>query len=177
MHLFLLGGTAKSNEKWIKDVEKTLSDLFESTSIQNYKHWQEDTELIDLDFEVKTLAESTHKLTTDYAIFAKSAGTLVTVKAVTDGRIKPKFCIFTGVPISWAHANNFDIDAWITNYDIKTLIIQNSHDPAYSFVEIEKYIKEKGLTNIELFETPGDVHHYPNLEQLHELIAKFKLAL
>lgn len=172
MNLLLLGGNSVLNRDWVEDVAKNLGDLFDTTQIQYYKHWQENKDLIDFPYEVDALTQKASGLK-NYAIFAKSAGTLVTVKAILDGLIKPKFCVFVGIPINWAKDRNFDVDAWFANFSYPALVIQNSNDPACSFIALKKYLEKQGVTNFKLVELPGDSHHYPDLSIIQEEIVKY----
>lgn len=172
MNLVLLGGNSVLNREWVEDVTKNLKDLFDTTQIQHYKHWQENTELIDFPHEVAFLAKMTADLD-NYAVFAKSAGALVTIKAILDGLIKPKLCIFVGIPINWAKGRNYNIDTWFTDFNYPALVIQNTNDPVCSFVDLKKYLGDKRVTGFRLVELPGDSHHYPDLSAIHNNIQSY----
>lgn len=171
MKLVLLPGNNKSNKEWIEKVESELKDLFSSTSIQYYQHWKDDKPLIDFDLEANKLVENNKEA--DIVIFAKSAGTLLTLKSIKNNLIIPKKCIFAGVPINWARENNFDAELWLEEYNIPTLFIQNTNDPVFSFKELKELLAEKKLKNYKIIELPGNSHDYKDLNKLRELIVSF----
>ena len=122
MNLILLAGNSIDNREWIEEVESVLKPLFYSTQIQYYDHWQSGEELIDLDKEIKKLTETT-KSKKQYIIFAKSAGGLITLKAIYQRKISPSRCIFVGIPINWAKKYGFDIAKWFKDFNIPLIII------------------------------------------------------
>src|SRR4030042_6785686 len=101
MNLILLPGNTPGNKNWIEEVEQSLKPNFSSTNIQFYRHWQTGDDLVDLDHELEELVDKTSKLS-DYLIFAKSAGVVLSVKGICEGKIKPGWCVFVGTPILWA---------------------------------------------------------------------------
>jgi hypothetical protein len=176
MDLILLGGNSVSNRAWVEEVLEKLKDLFDNTHIQYYKHWKENKELIDFDYEINELVKNVARFR-EYVIFAKSVGTLVTIKTILDGRIHPKFCIFVGIPVYWAKEKGFDVDTWFKNFDYPTLVVQNTNDPVCSFKDLETYLKENSVKGFVLKETVGDTHHYPDLEKIHAEVKRFYRAV
>ena len=172
MNLILLGGNGIDNKKWIEDVETSLRPLFQSTTVVNYDHWQAGEWMINLDKEKEKLVE-TVKSAGEYVIFAKSAGSLVTVKAVYEKLISPPKCIFVGVPLKWARKNNFDIDTWYQGLSIPTMVIQHTDDPFASSKELTDFFSEKSAKPIKFEELPGDTHDYNELEAIKKFVLDF----
>lgn len=172
MNLILLPGNVASNRHWIEEVEQSLRPNFSSANIQFYRHWQTGDDLIDLDHELKELFDKTSKLS-DYLIFAKSAGVVLSVKGICEGKIKPERCIFVGTPILWAIEKGFDFDRWITSFSVPTLFIQRENDPAMPADKLKDYLNGKGVTNYKFVKIPGASHDYPDIEQLNEFVLGF----
>lgn len=177
MELILLPGNSPINKEWTEDVEKKLNELFEfdSTFLLEYLHWESGEELISIDKELERLVEHT-KSKENYAIFAKSAGTLLTLKGIYSQVLHPQFCIFVGTAVDWGRSNKFDIDTWIKNYKTPTLFIQKSQDPSFSYEKLKSLIEVAAVQNYKLVEIPGDTHHYEDLVLLKNETEAFILA-
>lgn len=171
MNLILLGGNSRNNKKWIETVEVYIKPFFETTTLLNYDHWQTGEWMISLNKEKEKLVEITKGMGS-FAIFAKSAGSLVTVKAISEKLINPDKCIFVGVPLKWARKNNFDVDTWYKNYSTPTLAIQHVSDPFASSQELTEFLTS--LTSTVQIETlPGDTHDYDEFDTMTKLISDF----
>lgn len=174
MDLILLPGTSSKNKEWIEEVSKRLSDLFSSTHIQYYDHWAKNSVKYSMDIKqelskLKTLA----KPLKDYMIFAKSAGTLLTLLGVEQGIISPVKCVFTGFPIHFARAIGLDLANYLRSYSVPTLFIQNTNDPAMSFKDLKNFLETNKPKSYLLKELPGNAHHYGDLESLYTLTKEF----
>lgn len=171
MHLVLLPGN--SNQTWIHEVGEALAPLFphDTLYVHSYRHHQTGESLINLDYEQNTLADKIHK-NTDVVVFAKSAGAVLTIKAVAEHSIHPKLCIFAGLPLGWADKNNMELRAWLKDYDIPTLFIQQSDDPYLSAQELQILLHKFG-GKFSMVEIPGNDHQYNDIPLLKELVSKF----
>lgn len=174
MDLILLPGNNKSNGPWIEEVAANLSDIFEKINIQYYEHWQHENGSIDIELETNRFVDKLKEIdTTDYMIFAKSAGCILTLKAIYEEKALPMACFFTGFAYSFAKKNNWDIDAWLDGYDVPTLFIEKEFDPAISYEDLKKLLEERNATNYSLQKIPGNDHHYGDVLMLHEYIQNF----
>ncbi|MGI5841449.1 MAG: hypothetical protein ACOX6N_04500 [Patescibacteria group bacterium] len=171
MNLILLGGNSIDNKKWIEAVEICLKPLFQSTIIIDYDHWQTGEWMINLDKEKEKLA-LTAKNYDQYMIFAKSAGSLVAIKAIYEKLISPQKCVFAGIPLNWAKKSNFDIDTWYKDYSISTLAIQHTNDPLASSKELSDFLNQL-TTTVKIEELPGDTHDYNELDTIKRLVSGF----
>lgn len=176
MNLILLSGNSLKNKAWIEEVEASLKPHFDQTHIQYYKHWEsEDADaFIDLDYEISVLENFAENFG-EYMIFAKSAGSWVTLKALHEKKINPTKLIFTGFAYNYAKNNDFPIDTWMKDLDIPSLYIQKELDPAVPFEKLTQVIKENNVQHAHLIEIEGDTHHYENIEQLRTEVEKFVL--
>lgn len=171
MNLILLGGNSTINKQWLHDLATALKSHYPSPYIHHYRHWETGEELIDLDYELEALTKNLPA--EPYIILAKSAGVLLTLKGLAEEVLKPQKCIFLGTPFAWAKANNFAAETWLKHYSLPTLFIQQSHDPAISYQDLQHYLEQAGLTNSKPVEIPGDDHIYGDFEQLKNTIASF----
>jgi predicted alpha/beta-hydrolase family hydrolase len=172
MQLILLGGNAPENEPWVRDIEKKLKGYFDSTYVFTYEHWETGVPLIDIDNEVLRLSKYVERIG-PYIIFAKSAGSLVVAKAIKEGKISPKKCIFVGIPLDWARTNNFDAPNWISGVRTPTLVIQHTNDPFATSEQIKLLFSKLRLINIILRAIPGDDHSYNKINLVKKLVTDF----
>ena len=172
MKLILLGGNSKSNQKWIEKIENELKDSFDSTEIQYYAHWKNNSPMIDFDIELERLAKDKKQ---QYSIFAKSAGILLALKGIKNKIISPEYCIFVGMPINWARENNIDFDSLFENYSIRTVFIQKSEDPVFSSNELQIFLKQKKVKNYVFVKVKGNNHDYDDVD-IKKIFKEHKLC-
>lgn len=172
MNLILLGGNSIENKQWLHDFSAVLHSHFASIYTHDYRHWETKDELIDLDYELATLSN----LVTSrqpYIIIAKSAGVLVALKGIAQKILNPDKCVFLGTPILWAKENHFAVNEWLKEYSLQTLFIQQSHDPAMSFDDLQHYLHESNVQNYNMIDLPGKDHLYSELDEIKEKIVTF----
>ena len=172
MDLVFLPGNSVRNKEWIAEVAKVLEGFFDSSKILSYKHWEDSEQLIDFDVEMERLGELTKGMK-DYAIFAKSAGVLLALRAISEGIVLPKKCIFVGSAIGMGERMGCDFDSWLRNYSVPTLWIQKSEDPAYHCDRLDEFLKGYGVEKSKLVELSGDDHAYLEVEELRSHIEAF----
>lgn len=173
MHLIILPGNSKEfNEQWLYDSADAYKELFDSVTTHVFKHWETGEDMIDVDVEVRRLEEEAKKLDGEYTIFAKSAGTITTVKAVAEGRVNPKKCVFVGCPWGNFAEEQGDFDILLSKYEVPTLYVQQTNDMFFKYEDLEKILKEK-MENYELHEIPGENHAYDNYDQIKTWMKKF----
>jgi hypothetical protein len=135
--LIILPGNGLTNKEWAEKARDFFASHFKSVSIQYYDHWQNVSELMDMDIELKKFTDTVNALSGDVTILAKSVGTILTIyavhsKSIDSSRISK--CVFVGLPPDWARTNGFDIDTWSADYSVPTILIQNDYDPVASAV-------------------------------------------
>jgi len=171
MDLILLSGNSKMTKEWIESVEEKLKGFFANTHIQYYDHWENGKEIIDLEKELSKLHKYT-KSKKEYLIFAKSAGVALTLKGVAEKKIFPKKCLFLGIPVNWCKQVNFPIEKWMENFNIPSIFIQKSQDPAISADELKNLIEKNNVKSYDLVNIPGNDHHYEDLNQIKKQMEK-----
>ncbi len=172
MNLLMLSGESIRNKDWIYRVEPVMKPLFDSTFVHEYKHWASGQTNIDLEHELSSLRSEVESLY-DYVVFAKSIGTVLTAKAITQGWLEPKKCLFTGAPLGYILPNYPEYAQDLAVSKVPTLIIQNSNDPVGSYQELNAYFDKHEHPNIEIVETAGDTHSYDDLDNLRTRAQNF----
>lgn len=171
MNFILLPGN--SNQSWIEDVKNILSPAFpnDAFTVQQYHHHDLGLKMIDLDHE-EVILSNTATILDDVIIFAKSAGSILTIRSVANGTIHPKKCIFLGLPVLWAQKNNIPLLESLSAYNSETLFIQQTEDPFCSARELKQLLKDSGK-NFQVIEIPGNDHQYDDLELIKKLVVDF----
>lgn len=155
MHLILLGGNSSKNKSWVEEIAETLSDLFEDTHIQYYRHWEEGGAM-DMGFELRRLVDYASE-PEEYAVFAKSAGVMLALRAIQDGDFMPARCVFVGAPLGSSAPE------YLSEYAIPTLYIQQTNDPIKPFEKVKNVVENTRSEHQHFLEIPGDNHHYTEL--------------
>ena len=173
-----LGGNSLKNKDWIEKVQNLSKKNIKSTHIHYYKHWETNDDFIDLDFEIETLSNFL-KGKTNYVVFAKSMGVLLTIKAVSRGLIQPNKCLFVGMPLAVVKENKYKLRSWLTKYKVYTLFIQHDKDPLGSADSLKKYLDKNRLVNYAFMELKGDTHSYEEFDiltkQFSDLVHKVQI--
>lgn len=167
MKAFLLAGNSVSNKDWIESVKKEFDKEFEC-SILYYRHWQNEGDMINLVGEaenLKMLVENEE----EYVVFAKSAGTILVLQAISKAVVNPKFLMLVGIPLRFTD----DVEVLIEQNEINTLIVQKTNDNVATFDEVKSVVEKSGNKNYELREIPGNDHYYSNLEELRAMFVDF----
>lgn len=163
MNLILCSGNSLRNRDWIVDAEARIKDKFDTTYIQQYQHWSTGNEWIDLDYEAPILGEAAGGLGM-YGVFAKSIGTVLTVQAMGQGYIRPKFLLLCGIPLNFIIEHYPEFKDVLAGTGLPLTIIHNSHDKVGTSQAVQEYFGEAfaDLENYRYIETPGNTHDYEN---------------
>jgi hypothetical protein len=170
MKLILLPGKSKNNIEWIVKVENKLSPLFDDTKNIGYAHWENDGPVIDLELELKRLTEKV-ETNESHMIFAKSAGTVLTLKAIASGVLNPKACLFVGFPLLMVHNQKLPIKDWLAAVKCPVIILQHTGDPIGPYSEVANYFTNLNARNQEIVELIGDSHDYNEFELFYTKFA------
>lgn len=168
MNLLLLAGNSNRNRAWIHGTEQGLASSFKQTFVQDYEHWQSGEDIIDLDLELNK-ASSLIPNDEQYLIFAKSAGSIIAIQGISEGRLTPKACLFVGLPLRFIEKLYLPVNEWLRGIHIPIIIMQNDNDPVGSFDEVSNYLR--GLSeNITILISSGETHDYDDVTQINELL-------
>ncbi len=174
MNLVLLGGISVKNRAWIEQVQEELKSDFE-TQILYYDHWQNGGEEMDFAREGEKLVTMCEKLA-NYAIFAKSGGSWLTLRLAAEGRIAPVKVILVGPAWNWARNNGFDPGQLVSKISVPVLVVDKTADPSLPFAQLKSEVAVLGLNNFKLVEVPGDTHHYEDVVALARETREFLAA-
>lgn len=169
MNLLIFSGNSLRNRDYAFKIEANLKDLFGSTHIQDYQHWATGQEWIDLPHELETLKAT--KPSGKYGVFAKSIGTVLTVQAIQQGIIAPKFLLLCGIPLGYIVKDFPEFGKILASYNIPTVIIQNDEDPVGSSKEVHEYLNNYPK-NHAFTTTKGTTHGYEDYELLRQQLDK-----
>lgn len=172
MNILLLGGNSQRNKQWIHRVSEELSFQFKTRVVHDYLHWDGNGEFIDFNAELSRLDNLLTDLD-DYVIFAKSVGSILSLKGISLGILNPEKCIFAGLPIKLAEEGSIPLKELLKKNLVPTLILQNTHDPTASYEELQSYIKRTDSLNYRTHELDGDTHSYDNFNEIKLLITSF----
>jgi len=171
MKLVILPGNNKSNNEWADAAAEAFSSSFPDIYTQSYSHWDTGEEFINFDMELEKLVKNVEN--DDCIVVAKSAGSMLAIYGVHKKIFHPTKCVFVGLPIRFAEENNMELVQWFQDYDVPTIIIQNSHDPVTSFEELKAALACLNNINIELIEIEGNNHKYGDFELIKEKAKDF----
>jgi len=172
MKIIYLSGNSLNNKIWINKV-KTEFGVFSEGDILFYDHWENGGKWISLEKENKKLKELV-KGQSNYNIFAKSIGTILTLKGIDDGYLKPKKIVFCGVPYQAGLKENLPINEYLKTLTIPVIFIQNEFDPAGSYEDLEEILRNNPPKNYQLVKIPNNsTHDYEDYESLKKITKKF----
>lgn len=172
MNILLLGGLNAHNQPWIRQVEQALKPLFDQCVVHEYAHWQTGND-INLESELAGASAKAQELG-DYVIFAKSIGTVISAMGISRQMLKPKACIFVGVPLGLINKDAMPFTDWLSSAGCPLTFVQNSGDPAGSYDQVKTYLQGGSLAKYNLIELPGDTHDYSNLDELKKIVERIK---
>jgi hypothetical protein len=169
MNALFLSCESIYNKAWMEQVVDTLAPLFEKTILHNYRHWEQGGP-IDFEYELPRVIEEIDDHLAPYVIFAKSAGSVLSMIGIARGALDPEYCIFVGVPLPLAKRSDDALTTWAHNYHRGSLFVQNDRDPLTGAAELSAYLKAIQLEQYELVTLPGDSHNYPDMATFHRLV-------
>lgn len=162
MDLIIFPGNSISNRAWAEEVASEVRGTFEIVRVVYYNHWETGEKTIDFDIEDQELIKITQGLD-EYVIFAKSAGTILSLRGIAEGVLKPVKNVFCGFPLKFGRSLNQNVDEWLPKLEIPTVVIQNTEDPVMTYKEMSEYM-ESVNPNIKTIETGGNTHDYEDYE-------------
>lgn len=172
MKIIYLSGNSLDNKVWIKEIKKNFDDFSEG-EILDYDHWQNGNKWIDLKKETEKLKELV-KDKKDYNIFAKSIGTILTLKGISENFLKPKKMIFCGFPYQAGVREGLEMREILKDLAIPVTFIHNEFDPVGSFEEVVKILNNNPPKNYQLVKVlKNSTHNYENYEGLENIARDF----
>ena len=172
MHIIYLSGGSLHNKTWIEAV-KTNFDAFSNGQILYYEHWETGEKNLNFKIESAKLAKLI-KGKVEYFVFAKSIGSILGLKCISEKIINPKKMIICGHPYNLARELGFPINDYLNSLSVPTMFIQNEFDPLFSYTDLEKVLKENSPTDYQLIKKGGiDTDDYEDYKNLTTITKKF----
>lgn len=172
MDAIFISGESINNKAWIEAVEKTLHSFFGQTKILYYDHWQSGKEAIDLDIESAKLPANADGLD-PYIVFAKSIGSVLTLRGITEQTLTPQKCFFVGPAFLVGENYIPEFKGWIQDFKIPSIILCKTNDPVAPAEQIRELLQRYNVQNYEFVEIPGDNHKYEDLENIKKIVDRF----
>lgn len=172
MRLILLSGQSFKNREWIYQVKANIGSRFEC-EILEYENWKGQGDKVDVTMEGKRVLELINSKDEPYAIFAKSIGTVLTLNNFPEFKRKPKFCIFVGVPYTYAKNIGLDLKSKIDEVRFPIHIFQKSNDPYSTFLSVKELSND--FVKVEEYIGEGEVndnHEYLDYSLINNLLEK-----
>ena len=170
MKLLILSGNSKRNKGWADGATVASQDNFKDIYTHYYRHWETGEELINFDFELAQVVEKVGD--EPVAVFAKSAGSVLTINGNYLGKLKPARCLFVGLPLGTPE-QEAQLGEKIRALTVPITIIQNTNDPYSDYARVQNFVAKVNLPNITLIETPGDNHDYLDFGLIKSKVPEF----
>ncbi len=157
--IVLAGNSKRSNERWIEELGDALSPYFEETVVIQYNHWSAGGD-IDFEGEKVKLERTIRETTGDYAIIAKSVGVGITTALIQDGKSRPKYCVFVGIPLRKDGTSIFDLETTLEGYAVPTTVLQNHNERFMKPDQLRDALARLHVTNCDVITGKGNEHKY-----------------
>jgi len=170
MCVIYLAGGHRHNKDWIERIKKRF-DNFSNGQILYYDHWKSGKKMIDWKKELKKLTELIEDKE-DYFVFAKSMGTVLSLKAINDGVFSPKKAIFCGLPYGLSKKKG--AEKVLAELSVPTIFVQNEFDPVCGYEKLKQILEKNEPEDYRLVKNRGNhTHGYEDYEQLTSLAKEF----
>ena len=170
MNALFLAGNSLRHKAWIHEMADALGSPFDEVVVHDYKHWETGEQWIDIDHEIDAISTETTDLA-PYIVYAKSIGTMVALKAMYEKKIKPKSCVFLGLPLNAITDMNLPAAKWLAAVDVPMYFLHNDHDPYGSAAQLCVLLEETA-PDAYIKIVPGDTHDYLDTEPMAALLSK-----
>lgn len=170
MNALFLGGNSQRHKVWIHEMADALGGPFERVVVHDYRHWTTGDQWVDIDHEIAEIGNEAANLE-PYVIYAKSIGTTVTLKAMYEGVVKPKACVFLGLPLNAVADMDLPAIEWLSKVQVPVYFLHNNNDPYGSAKELKAALPAN-IDQNKITVLPGDTHDYTNTEVMADLLAR-----
>ena len=173
-YVLVLPGNSVKNRAWGVACREYVQEMFDSVYVLQYTHWETGEPEIDLEEELEKIRTVVTEADGDvvWHIFAKSIGSVLALKAVEQGVIKPERCVFFGMSLEIAKAKFGEDWSYLSRYDLPALAFHNDADPvadyAYTKSKIAEYAPSVTFKTLQ-----GDTHDYLDFSEYELEITRF----
>ena len=173
--LLVLGGGSPRNRAWGEACIQYFKDRFDSAYFMQYDHWVSGEPNLNFQTELNKYEEVVRNSNEqdEWFVYAKSVGSILTLKAVAAGLFTPSHCVFFGMPFSVFNDTVVkDEFLIIESFSVPTLAFHNDNDPT-ALYELTKKIIDEVMPTVTLKTLQGDTHDYLDFSQYVEDIDAF----
>jgi hypothetical protein len=174
-HLIILSGNSLKNKGWGELMLAEYGPQFDSAFMLAYDHWVSGEANINFATEEAKLVTHVASLPADEEIllFAKSAGSLLSLLSIYHGTLTPARVVFFGMPLDLAAGNMFK-DSWepLSSLSMPSIAFHNIADPTTSY----EFTKDALATHnpaITLITTHESDHWYGDTNSYHTHLQMF----
>lgn len=166
MKVLVLGGNSQRHYVWIRQLGAALKDQGFDPILQDYAHWDIGGPLADIEREIIT-ASNLMKDIEEYAVVAKSVGTVIAGLGVSRGLLSPTRVVMLGVPYEGIAGDVRGFKESLTQLP-PSIFIQNQDDPYGDAKGLQGYVPEGS----KLIEIPDNAtHDYTDFDQIIEFLS------
>ncbi|MDD3662049.1 MAG: hypothetical protein PHG63_03195 [Candidatus Dojkabacteria bacterium] len=172
MELIILPGNSTKNREWAQDIAEKLKDVFARVYVHEYAHWDQEGSRLDFERERQRVKAAVAGRVS-YAVFAKSAGALLSLDMIDQEELSPQWCIYVGSAIRMGRRLRFDLDSWLSSHRVPTLWVQKEFDPAMSYDDLRATVEDLSHGTNEFVQLPGSDHAYLETDELAMRVEEF----
>ncbi|CAN5290230.1 hypothetical protein BH10PAT1_BH10PAT1_2320 [soil metagenome] len=166
MKTIVLPGYSTKNKEWAENVKKELPGI--DIEIIEWQHWSNPQIKWNARNEAARIVEKFGQ--EKFNVIAKSLGTLVFAKLLSNNYQIVNKAILCGIPINDMDEN--DKSEYKTFSDLvseNAIVFQNSEDGHGNFESVRRFLSQYN-PNIKIVEKPGSTHDYPYFEDFKEFL-------
>ncbi len=169
--LLVLPGNSPHNKEWTDECKESFASRFDEVYVNYYDHWETGENFINFETEINKIKDVVggSDSGTTWHIYAKSVGTLLTLKLVAEGVVFPSQCLLFGMPLELIEKDGFSVE-WkdFADFKVESLAFHNVSDPVASCDLVTDSL-EKYDNNIELVTLGGNNHDYLDFSYYQEV--------
>lgn len=171
MKVLILGGNSKRHYAWNRQIRDALEQHGHKVILHDYSHWESDAPIADIESEIAAV-EMITKDVQDYAIVAKSIGTVIAALAASRGSLSPSRLLFLGVPYMGIAGEVAEFLPSLTSLP-QTVFIQNQQDPYGNAEGLQELLNIHHPKTYELVVVPdNDTHDYIDFGLINQALIK-----
>lgn len=158
--LVLAGGSAR-NQAWGEGCVAAYGAWFDEVVFLHYNHWSTGEKNVDFPAEIAKIKEVVSGAEgEDWYIIAKSIGSILSTKAIAEGIIAPRACVFFGMPINLVVDSVFAGDlSPLSALTMPVMAFHNHEDPTALYDTTAEALGTYAPT-VQLVTIEGDTHDY-----------------
>ncbi len=162
MKILGMPGVNPQTGPWMDNILGGVASAGDRAQTQHYGFWTSGEERVDAAAELQIVSSFDPEL-----IVAKSMGTLLTLRGVSDGMLQPKQCVLIGIPVAGSGAGIDLLLRW-HELNLPTLFIQQELDRTGTFEQLSALVNPESRCT--LVAVPGSDHVYADTAVLIKLI-------